>query len=90
MVHPSKHRRRVRFEASKKQHKKPNNVSEIDEYWKEISAKCVDAESIRVQEELLRGAVALLQNVSIEDTSSVHTALDSVHLLAKTVAMLKG
>ena len=86
MVHPSKHRRRFRFEASKKQHKKPNNVSEIDEYWKEISAKCVDAESI--QEELLRGAVALLQNVSIEDTSSVHTALDSVHLLAKTVAML--
>ena len=90
MVHAFKTRRPSRKEVPKKKNKKLDKVNEIDEYWKEISAKCVDAESIRIQEELLRSAVVLLENVSIDDTSSVHIVLDRVHLLAKTVTMLKG
>ena len=87
MMHAFKTKRPSRKKKNKKLNK---NVNEIDEYWKEISAECVDAESIRVQEELLRTAVVLLEKVSIYDASSVHIALDRVHIASKMVAMLKG
>ena len=90
MVNAFKTRRPCRKEAPKKKNKKLDKVNEMDEYWKEISAKCVDAESIRVQEELLHSAVVLLENVSIYDASSVHIALDRVHTTSKIIAMLKG
>ena len=85
-----KHGRQHRKEASRKKKMNASQVNDIDNYWNEISAKCIDAESIRVQEALLKSAVVLLENVSMQDTASVHVALDNVHLLAKTVAMLKG
>jgi hypothetical protein len=85
-----KHGRQLRKDAWKKKKVNGSQVNDIDNYWKEISAQCIDAESIRVQEALLNSALVLLGNVSIEDTVSVDIALDNVHLLAKTVAMLKG
>ena len=61
-----------------------------DDYWKEISAKCVDSETLRISEQELRQAKIHLEHISISDSVKVHTALENVHMLAGRVQMLKG
>ena len=61
-----------------------------DDYWVEISSKCVDAESLRLQKDLLRQAQKRLEATKVQDTMAVHVALENVHMLAVRVAMLNG
>ena len=61
-----------------------------DDYWVEISSKCVDAESLRLQKDLLRQAQKRLEATKVQDTMAVHVALENVHMLAARVAMLNG
>ena len=61
-----------------------------DDYWVEISSKCIDAESLRLQKDLLRQAQKRLEATKVQDTMAVHVALENVHMLAARVAMLDG
>ena len=61
-----------------------------EDYWREISAKCVDGESLRLQLKLLREANKTLEMTNIADSASVHAALENVHVLAQRVQMLQG
>jgi hypothetical protein len=64
--------------------------NESEDYWREISAKCVDGESLRLQLKLLRQANKTLEMTNIADTASVHVALENIHILAERVRMLQG
>jgi len=64
--------------------------NESEDYWREISAKCVDRESLRIQQKLLRQANKTLETTNISDAASVHVALENVHVLAERVRMLQG
>jgi hypothetical protein len=64
--------------------------NESEDYWHEISAKCVDGESLRLQQKLLRQANKMLELTNISDSASVHVALENVHILAERVRMLQG
>ena len=75
-----------------KQHFKNKKTShhDDDDYWKEISFKCVDSETLRIQEKMLRQAKIHLEHLSVSDSAKVHIALENVHMLAVRVEMLKG
>jgi hypothetical protein len=75
--------------AFKQNKTKKDKDGDDDDYWHEIAAKCVDAESLRIQEQMLRHAKKDLERTSVGDSISVHAALETVHILAKRVDMLK-
>jgi hypothetical protein len=64
-------------------------TTQDDDYWKEISALCVDTESLRLQVQLLDIAKKTLEATSIHHPAKIHGALDLVHTLASRVDMLK-
>ena len=75
--------------AFKQNKTKKDKDGDDDDYWHEIAAKCVDAESLRIQEQMLRHAKKDLERTSVGDSISVHAALENVHMIAKRVDMLK-
>lgn len=75
--------------AFKQNKTKKDKDGDDDDYWHEIAAKCVDAESLRIQEQMLRHAKKDLERTSVGDSISVHAALETVHILAKRVSMLQ-
>ena len=75
--------------AFKQSKTKKDKDGDGDDYWHEIAAKCVDAESLRIQEQMLRHAKKDLERTSVGDSISVHAALENVHMIAKRVDMLK-
>jgi hypothetical protein len=81
-------RKNKAFKQSSNKTKKDKDGDD-DDYWHEIAAKCVDAESLRIQEQMLRHAKKDLERTSVGDSISVHAALETVHILAKRVSMLQ-
>ena len=74
----------------KPQEKKATTHHTTEEgYWAEISALCVDQESLRLQNQLLVIAKKRLEETPIDHTVKIHAALETVHRLAKRVAMLR-
>jgi len=80
-------------------HKKPSTTpkkilsihhSTEDGYWEEISSLCIDQESLRLQEQLLHIAEKHLEETPIDNPRKIHAALETVHLLAKRVEMLRA
>ena len=79
-------------------HKKPSTTpkkilsihhSTEDGYWEEISSLCIDQESLRLQEQLLHIAEKHLEETPIDNPRKIHAALETVHILAKRVEMLR-
>jgi hypothetical protein len=60
-----------------------------DGYWEEISSLCIDQESLRLQQQLLDIAKKNLEETAIDNPRKIHAALETVHLLAKRVEMLR-
>ena len=74
----------------KPQEKTPTTHHTTEEgYWAEISALCVDQESLRLQNQLLDIAKKHLEETPIDNQGKIHAALETVHLLAQRVAMLR-
>ena len=70
------------------QNKKKTCAGNTEDYWSEISAMCVDGESLRISKEMLHDAKKFLEATDISDAGKIHFALENVHLLAARVAML--
>jgi hypothetical protein len=61
---------------------------DVSKYIEEITHKCVQKESLRLQKKLLRKAVLALRAQSSKDVRAVQEAAERVHVLADRITML--